>query len=180
MGAQIEEIRKVFSAIKQEHHEKIHKLEQSLFKNPFSTQSCLAYFTNTLSIAPNRDEEHIIIGKFHLVNSGHTPIQQPIIFFTLKSEISVSFSGKFAPIETKEASGLYEWERVKTEGDPKKEYCFKPLKVTTLAPGQSIVFSDFQLKFPQVEQKGISLDAFVYYKELPDGVKALNSISLTM
>lgn len=174
----IEEIRNVCNQIKNTHKENIHRIEEILLKHNSSSKSCLAYFTNSISIAPRSNEETIIIGKFHIVNLGHAAIHKPVLLFTIKSDSDIKFSGKFAS-EGKGSLGMFEWERVKTKGDAKKEYCFKSLKFEELPPGEKMEFPDFQLKFVHRSKTAVSMEGFLYYEENPEGIKSLNSIHIT-
>lgn len=178
MKKYIEEMSETLSQIRNDHIRNLHTIENKLKKIIDSSSPCLAYFTNAIFISSN--EENVIIGKFHILNTGYQTIHQPIILLSIKSELEVKFSGKFASSEGKGDLGLVEWERVKTNGDTRKEYCLKPVKINELQMGESAAFSDFQLKFQYKENHSISLEGYVYFEEMPEGIRSLNSINLSM
>ncbi|MGE8205255.1 hypothetical protein ACQKP0_11870 [Heyndrickxia sp. NPDC080065] len=176
----IEEIRKTLSQIKKTQKEKIQILDSVLSNYNFSSNSCIAYFTESISLSSEPSDENVVIGNFQVINIGHTSIHQPILLIKIKSDSNFNFSGKYAPIEGQDTQGIYEWERIKTKGDMEKEYWLRPLKVNKIAPGEKLVYSSFQLKFPACDNLVLSMDGFVYYEENHEGVRSLNSINFTI
>ncbi|GIN83976.1 hypothetical protein J6TS2_03620 [Heyndrickxia sporothermodurans] len=180
MNPYIKEIRKTLNQIKKNQEEKIHRIEKALLHNNFSGDRCIAYFTESISLTTSNEDEYVVIGNFHIMNIGSGIIHQPIIYLEIKGDSDFHFSGKFSLGEGKGNPDIFEWERIKTKGEPKKEYCFRPLKINKIAPGENLVFSNFQLRFSHCEKLLLSLEGYVYYEENREGIRALNSISFTI
>ncbi|MFZ0477305.1 MAG: hypothetical protein WAM18_17695, partial [Halobacillus sp.] len=69
------------------------------------------------------------------------------------------------------------WKRL-NEKDNKEEYWLKPLEQSTIQPGQTLTFQNFQVKWTAEDTYAGSITGFVYGEENKGGVAALNSINL--
>ncbi len=172
MNAYMKEIKETLKQIKK-NHENLHSLA-------FAKDSCIAYFTYSISLAAYTDDEHMIIGHFHIKNIGNTSITQPVIFLQINSDLNIKFSGKFAEQKSVEISTIQEWERIQSDEYSDGEYCFQPLHANDIPPGESLSFSDFQIRFPATDTSSLSVQGFVYFRENQEGMNALNMINITM
>ncbi|WP_041601165.1 hypothetical protein [Halobacillus halophilus] len=145
---------------------------------PSTSTPFICYFTYSLSITHVPDDENLCLGTFHIKNLSSSPINHPYICIKISEGAPFSFSGRFVYDESKmprRAQGG--WKRL-NERNNKGEYWLKPLEQSTIPPGQTLTFNNFQVKWTAEDNYAGSITGFVYSEENKDGVAALNSINL--
>ena len=180
MNRHMSEMRQTIRSMKERRKEEMELLKQSrLFrKSTAPSVPAVAFFTHSVSLGAYGEQEHLLIGKFQLVNTGERALHAPVILLNVKCEKEFRLNGKFAPGEGKGGNGFHEWERIKGKGDPQTEFWLRPTRHTLLEPGASLSFPDFQVRFQLSEGKSIALEGFFYCEELPEGIASSNSISI--
>lgn len=131
-----------------------------------------AYFAYAVMI-PEEKEEHVtIVGDFVIENSGNTPLNDPIICLRLRPPDHAQLSGKFSFRQPQEEGGwtfaIDNWRQKIKEG----EYWLKPIDQTTLLPNEQLRFPSFELRIDQT----VVVEAFVYFRQLKQGVSSFNHI----
>lgn len=131
-----------------------------------------AYFAYAVMI-PEEKEEHVtIVGDFVIENSGNTPLNDPIICLRLRPPDHAQLSGKFSFRQLQEEGGwtfaVDNWRQKVKEG----EYWLKPIDQTTLLPNEQLRFPSFELRIDQT----VVVEAFVYFRQLKQGVSSFNHI----
>lgn len=173
MNIYIREIRESFGKIKENYEELLHKTN-------LLEDMCIAYFTHSISISTYNEDDHMVIGHFHIMNIGNTTIHQPLVFLRINCDDDFKFSGKFASGEGQVNSAIHEWEKIKLEEDTKGEYCFKPLKLKDIPPKGKLVFPDFQIRFSTSNMSSLSVQGFVYFNESQETINALNMVNISV
>lgn len=131
-----------------------------------------AYFAYAVMI-PEEKEEHVtIVGDFVIENIGNTPLNDPIICLRLRPAHHAQLSGKFSFRQLQEEGGwtfaVEDWRQKVKEG----EYWLKPIDQTTLLPNEQLRFPSFELRIDQT----VVVEAFVYFRQLKQGVPSFNHI----
>lgn len=131
-----------------------------------------AYFAYAVMI-PEEKEEHVtIVGDFVIENSGNTPLNDPIICLRLRPPDHAQLSGKFSFRQLQEEGGwtfaVDNWRQKVKEG----EYWLKPIDQTTLLPNEQLRFPSFELRIDQT----VVVEAFVYFRQLKQGISSFNHI----
>lgn len=138
----------------------------------------ISYFTYSLSISHNPQEESMCLGSYHVRNMGHKPITNPYLCIKIPKESPFSFHGKYVyehfGQSLKSKGG---WERI-NEKTNKEEYWLRPLTKTVIAPNETLSFSNFQIKWSPTESYAGSITGFTYSDELKNGVAVINPINL--
>lgn len=141
-------------------------------------QQVITYFTYALDLAHQAYEESLCFGSFHVKNVGDVPLNNPIICLKPSEDSPFSFSGRYV---TKKAKATLKvnggWERL-DEDIHGGEWWFKPLGKTEVKPGETLSFSNFQLKWTAEETYKANLNGFFYSDQYKEGVPALNGINL--
>ncbi|MBA2877628.1 hypothetical protein [Anoxybacillus ayderensis] len=131
-----------------------------------------AYFTYAVMMPEQKEEEATIIGDFVIENSGNTPLNDPIICLRLRPPDHAQLSGKFSFRQMQEEGGwtfaVEDWRKKMKEG----EYWLKPIDETTLLPNEQLRFPSFELRIVQT----VVVEAFVYFRQLKQGVSSSNYI----
>ncbi|ELK21238.1 hypothetical protein AF6_2084, partial [Anoxybacillus flavithermus TNO-09.006] len=131
-----------------------------------------AYFAYAVMI-PEEKEEHVtIVGDFVIENIGNTPLNDPIICLRLRPAHHAQLSGKFSFRQLQEEGGwtfaVEDWRQKVKEG----EYWLKPIDQTTLLPNEQLRFPSFELSIFHT----IVVEAFVYFRQLKQGIPSFNHI----
>ncbi|SFA46007.1 hypothetical protein SAMN05216169_101260 [Anoxybacillus pushchinoensis] len=162
----------------------IEKLEQQLLfyevaleqekkrKKEEKKERAHAYFAYATMIPEEKDEHVTVIGDFIIENSGNTPLNDPIICLRLRPPEHAQLSGKFSFRQLQEEGGwtfaIDDWRQKVKDG----EYWLKPTEQTTLLPNEQLRFSSFELRVFHT----IVVEAFVYFRQLKQGVSSFNHI----
>lgn len=150
----------------------------------YSFQGHFTYST----ILPSNDEDTIsIIGNFMIRNIGNQPLHDLIVCLRISPKEAGKLSGKIIMNKNKKNvnidSNILQWEflhenwieTVRETG----EYWIRPAGINELSESETIAFSGFEVKIKKPEnQNSVMIDGFVYCKEIPNGVHALNNILL--
>lgn len=136
------------------------------------------YFTYSIHIARELEEDNLLIGSLHVVNNGDKPLTNPYICLHFPPDSLFQFSGKYKHKDTKISIKSPDmWERI-NEKDNKEQFWLRPM-YETIQPKSSITFTNFQLKWTSKEKYTSSLKGFAYCEEVKDGVPALNQIYIS-
>ena len=145
-----------------------------------SNLKLMSYFTYTTSISQKNESESIIIGTYHIHNIGNRPLNNPYICLKLSPNSPFLFSGKYVTKKTNFAMKTTDaWERLLNEQTNKEDYWLKPIDVKTIAPNQTLSFSNFQAKWIPNGSYAGSIMGFTYCDEFKDGIPAINQISIS-
>jgi len=138
----------------------------------------ISYFTSSINISYNPDEESLCLGSYHIRNIGTQPITNPSLCIKLPEDSPFSFSGRyvyehFAP----NLKGHSSWERINDQSS-KEEFWLRPIGKTTLDPNETLSFPNFQIKWGNNSSYSGSIMGFTYCDQFEDGVVVLNPINL--
>ncbi|SFM06837.1 hypothetical protein SAMN04487943_10798 [Gracilibacillus orientalis] len=138
----------------------------------------ICYFTSSYQLFHQEGRENYGIGSFHIQNVGEKPLTNPHIGLKITSNIDFHFSGKYLYPNSKQTRILSNaWERVNEPSD-KKEFWLRPTQNQIVEPGETLTFSNFQIKWMPTSTYSGTIQGFTYGNELPDGINSLNQISL--
>lgn len=139
----------------------------------------LSYFTYSLNISHDMDGENLCLGTFHIKNVGNQPITNPYICIKLPKESPFTFTGKYIyKHATKQIQSPGGWERL-NDKENKEEFWLKPLEHQSIAPNETITFSDFQIKWQVTTTYGGTIQGYTYSDQNQDGIPILNPINLS-
>jgi hypothetical protein len=154
----------------------IRKLVDELHNS--ARENIISYFTYSLDISHDPEQESLCIGSYHISNRGNEPITNPYVCIKIPEQSLFSFSGKYVYENFKQrlktAGG---WQRI-NEKENKEEFWLKPLGKQSIEPNETLSFSDFQIKWTPTEAYAGSIMGFTYSDQLKDGIVALNPINL--
>lgn len=155
--------------------------------NENTAENVLSFFNYSI-ILPDFTEETkdvLILGHLIIKNIGSDLLNTPIICIRITPSAAGSLGGKINFINKSDlvinATSSEEWtyvnknwkEKVKVSG----EHWLKPTGKNSLPPGESLIFSNFDLKCIKPEKENsITIEAYVYFQELKDGLSSLNKI----
>ncbi|SER76363.1 hypothetical protein SAMN04487944_109168 [Gracilibacillus ureilyticus] len=142
-----------------------------------SSLQIVPYFTYSLQVSHHSHKENYILGTFHVQNVGHQAVNNPMICIKLTPPELFEFSGKYVYPDTKQPMQLANaWERM-NEAANKEEFWLRPKK-ESIAPGETISFSNFQVKWLSDTTYNGSIQGFVYTDEMKEGLHAVNQIQI--
>ena len=108
---------------------------------------CISYFTYALHLAHDPTEDSFCLGSFHIQNIGHQPLTNPFIHITLSQDSPFTLQGKLvnnkSVLSTKLTGG---WERMNDRTN-RFEFHLRPIGKTSILPGETLSFSNFQLNW---------------------------------
>lgn len=139
---------------------------------------CIAYFTYSLHLAHNPEEESFCLGSFHIQNIGNQPLSNPFIHITLSQDAPFFLEGKLVNNKmtlSKKLTGG--WERMNDRAN-RFEYHLRPIGKTSILPGETLSFSNFQLNWKPSSSYFGSMIGTLFCDQHPEGVSALNSINI--
>ncbi|SDM91017.1 hypothetical protein [Sediminibacillus halophilus] len=136
------------------------------------------YFTSSLHAAHHKKRENILFGDFHIKNTGSQPVRDLSICLRIRTTVPYDFSGKYhLPNSNASSRKLSEWERVEQESE--EDYWFKRMGEGELLPGETVTFSNFQLKWKADDHYTMVVEGFVYCNLDTDGINALNQLNIS-
>jgi hypothetical protein len=147
---------------------------------------CEAFFNYTIFL-PNREEDEedvMIMGQFMIKNTGSQTLHHPLLCIRLEPAANARLGGKIAYHEhLAEIDTLEQWQFVHEDWKEKiretGEYWLKPKHCLELAPGETLVFSNFELQMRESDIAQLMVaEGFVYAQELREGIASLNTISI--
>jgi hypothetical protein len=155
----------------------LNELKEVLSLRPHR-MDCIAYFTYALHLVHDSAEESFCLGSFHIQNIGNQPLTNPIIHIILSKDAPFTLHGKLvsnqSPLSAKLTGG---WERLNDRAD-RFEFHLKPIGKTSIQPGETLSFSNFQLNWQPSESYFGSITGTLFCDQHPNGVTALNSINI--
>ncbi|MEK5068346.1 hypothetical protein [Sporosarcina sp. FSL K6-1508] len=138
----------------------------------------ISYFTYSLNISHDPEQESLCLGSYHLHNIGNQPIINPYLCIKIPKDSPFSFSGKYVYEHFKQSlKGAGGWERT-NEKTNKEEFWLKPLGKPSIEPNEIISFSNFQIKWSPKETYAGSITGFTFSDQVKDGIAAINPINL--
>ncbi|SFJ75288.1 hypothetical protein SAMN04487936_10447 [Halobacillus dabanensis] len=139
----------------------------------------ISFFTYSTHFFYDSSSESMIFGSYHVQNLGDRPFIQPYICLKISPESPFHFSGKYVykdSIQKMKMSGA--WERL-NEATEKEEYWLRPSGKDSIEPGETLTFSNFQLKWTSEQKYAGSMMGFTYGEEETSGIAALNNINVS-
>ncbi|MEK5037682.1 hypothetical protein [Sporosarcina sp. FSL K6-3457] len=138
----------------------------------------ISYFTYSLNISHESEQESLCLGSYHVHNIGSQPITNPYICIKVPEESPFSFSGRYIYENFKQSlKNASEWERI-NEKTNTEEFWLKPLGNASIEPNETISFSNFQIKWSPTKSYAGSIMGFTYSDQLKDGIAVINPINL--
>jgi len=148
--------------------------EQGFYKNV----SVISYFTTSLNISYDAEQESLCLGSYHIRNIGNQPLTNPYLCIKLPEESPFSFSGRYVYEHfNQNLKTTGSWERINDTSN-NAEFWLKPIGKTTIEPNETISFTNFQIKWSHNLSYAGTITGFTYCDELQDGVLVLNPINL--
>lgn len=147
---------------------------------------CTPFFNYT--IIQDKESTPFVFGSFVLKNSGNCTLHIPIICIKVNKPASIVIGGKMGEVEgttDKLMDSFEEWSYVSNDWRQKwneeGELWLKPKHLKKINPGEKLVFSGFDITFNTTDTlETIIVDGFCYFQEITNGIKSLNSISITL
>ncbi|NYF26358.1 hypothetical protein [Sporosarcina sp. JAI121] len=138
----------------------------------------ISYFTYSLDISHNPEQESLCLGSYHIHNTGNQAITNPTVCIKVSKESPFSFSGRYVYENFKQSLKVADgWQRM-NEKTNKEEFWLKPLGRTSIEPNETISFSNFQITWSPKESYAGSITALMYSDQLKDGIAVINPINL--
>lgn len=138
----------------------------------------LSYFTYSLNISHDPEQESLCLGSYHVHNIGNHSITNPYICIKVPEESPFSFSGRYVYDNFKQSlKSAGEWERI-NEKTNTVEFWLRPLGKASIEPNETISFSNFQIKWSPTKSYSGSIMGYTYSNQLEDGVAVINPINL--
>ncbi len=148
-----------------------------LMKDLDRTPSVIGYFTHSVNVTHSLSEPNFILGNLKIENIGQIPIHNLIVCLNMTISCSYDLSGKY--ILDEQPTGIsmpYFWQLVEQK---EHEYWFKLVNKETLAPSETITFSDFMINWKSEESYTCGVRGFIYCEELQEGLTVINPINLS-
>lgn len=146
--------------------------------NNFTQKNIISYFTYSLNISHDPEQESLCLGSYHVHNIGNHPITNPYICIKVPEESPFSFSGRYVYENFKQSlRSAGEWERI-NEKTNTEEFWLRPLGITSIEPNETISFPNFQIKWSPTKSYAGSIMGFTYSDLWKDGVAVINPINL--
>ncbi|MGP4072098.1 hypothetical protein ACTWQB_06050 [Piscibacillus sp. B03] len=142
-----------------------------------SNPSIISYFAYSINYS-HQGSNNLIIGHFIIHNLGTKELKNPYLCLQLPESGVFQLTGKIVSTKQKQKVQVGAWERFTEEG-PSTTYWLRPVNQNKLAPGDKVTFSNFQIKWQSAEPYKGAILAYVYTDDMPDGLPALNSISVS-
>ncbi|QDQ00977.1 hypothetical protein FOH38_11175 [Lysinibacillus fusiformis] len=140
--------------------------------------SMIGYFTSSLNISYDPEQESLCLGSFHVRNIGNQPLTNPYLCIKLPEDSPFSFSGRYVYEHFKQSlKGPTSWERI-NDRSSNEEFWLKPLGKTSIEPDETISFTNFQIKWAHNLSYSGTIMGFTYCDQLKEGVAVLNPINL--
>lgn len=139
----------------------------------------ISYFTYSLNISHDPEQESLCLGSYHVHNIGSLPITNPYICIIIPEDSPFSFSGRYVYENFKQSlKSAGEWERI-NEKTNTEEFWLRPLGKASIEANETISFSNFQIKWSPTTSYAGSIMGFTYSNQLEDGIAVINPINLS-
>ncbi|MEG0258685.1 MAG: hypothetical protein RR595_05170 [Lysinibacillus sp.] len=143
-----------------------------------SDVSLISYFTTSLNISHDSEQESLCLGSYHIRNIGSQALTNPYLCIKLPENSPFMFSGRYVYEHFKQnLKGPGEWERIRDKAN-KEEYWLKPLGKTTIEPNETISFPNFQIRWSQNNSYAGSIIGIAYCDQVKGGISVLNPINI--
>ncbi|WP_416151230.1 hypothetical protein ACM26V_09770 [Salipaludibacillus sp. HK11] len=177
-----------------EFYENTDPSEKETVKTDYSTKSepltsLTAYFNYSVFLpeVEEADQETLIVGNFHIINTGHVELTEPFIGLRITPANRATISGKISLQETPDTdTALHtsneEWhymhsnwkEKIRKQG----EYWLSPVHCQKLNPGETLSFTNFDLRLKKRKlDENVKIEGVCFSSELTEGIAAINHIS---
>ncbi|WP_085508450.1 hypothetical protein [Thalassobacillus devorans] len=144
-----------------------------------NTMQIIGYFTYSFNIQHKSNGENICIGNFHILNAGSRSLSNPYICIKVSNTAPFTFSGKYVYKDSKQKLKLSNaWERINGPED-REEFWLKPVEIQSLEPSETLVFSNFQLKWEAGSSYTGGIMGYIYGDEIQGGINAFNQINFS-
>jgi hypothetical protein len=138
----------------------------------------ISYFTYSLNISHDPEQESLCLGSYHVLNSGNQSITNPYLCIKISEESPFSFSGRYVYEHFKSSLKVPGgWERI-NEKTNREEFWLRPLVKPSIEPNETISFSNFQITWSPKESYAGSIMGFTYSDQITEGIAAINPINL--
>lgn len=138
----------------------------------------VSYFTYSLNISHDPEQESLCLGSYHIHNLGNQPITNPSVCIKVSKESPFSFSGRYVYADFKQSLKVADgWERT-NEKTNKEEFWLRPLGKASVEPNETISFSNFQITWSPKEYYAGSIMGITYSDQMKDGIAVINPINL--
>lgn len=138
----------------------------------------ISYFTHSLNISHQADQESMCLGSYHIYNAGNQPITNPRLCILIPKDSPFSFSGKYVYEDFKQnMKGTASWLRM-NERTNTEEFWLKPLETKTVQPGETLSFTNFQIVWTHKMSYAGSVKGYTYCDEQQEGVGVINPINI--
>lgn len=139
----------------------------------------ISYFTSSLNIAHDTEQDSLCLGTYHIRNIGNQPLTNPYLCIKLPEDSPFFFSGQYVYEHFKQnLRGSASWERI-NDKTSKEEFWLRPLDKTSIEPNETITFPNFQLKWAHSASYAGSITGITYCDQLQEGIAAINPINLS-
>ena len=146
--------------------------------NKSDSMNIISYFTYSLNISHNPEQESICLGSYHIHNMGNQRITNPYLCIRIPKESPFDFSGKYVYEHFKKSmKNTSEWERINDKKN-KEEFWLKPVVQKEIEPNGTLSFTNFQIKWAHTESYAGSITAITYCDQLKDGIYVINPINI--
>lgn len=139
----------------------------------------MSYFTTSINISHNTEQESLCLGSYHIRNIGNQPITNPYFCIKLPEVSPFSFSGKYVYSQFQNnTSDPIVWERF---NDIKKsdEFWLRPIDLIEIIPNETISFTNFQISWSNNKSYSGIITGITYCDEVHEGLEVVNPISLS-
>lgn len=144
-----------------------------------SNANVISYFTTSLSISHDTEQESLCLGNYYIRNIGNEPLTNVYFCIKLPENSPFTFSGQYVYEHfSQNLKNSASWERMNDRAN-KEEFWLKPLNVTSIEPNETIIFPNFQIKWANSASYGGTITAVTYCDQLQEGVPAINPINLS-
>lgn len=152
------------------------KIEQF---NIVNNEILISYFTTSINISHNVEQESLCLGSYHIRNTGNQLITNPSICIKLPEDSPFSFSGKYVYGQMKKnVNDTIVWERI-NDTKNKNEFWLRPIDQISIKPNEMISFSNFQIIWSHHHSYNGIISGITYCDEVPEGIEVVNPISLS-
>lgn len=142
-------------------------------------------FTTFLPEVDDENKDLLVLGNLNIVNCGTETLTHPLICIRVKPAKAITLGGKIKYDKevnedeifttTEEWGHIYKnWqEKASIEG----EYWLRPFHCEKLLPDEKLSFTNFDLKIDLSNgEVPYKIEAFIYFKQLTQGIRAINRI----
>ncbi|WP_112179556.1 MULTISPECIES: hypothetical protein [Paraliobacillus] len=145
---------------------------------PTTDNGLIAYYTYSFNITYREAEENLIIGNLHVQNRTNEMVNNLSICLLIQTTDSYQFSGKYTTVNSgpQSKSDAVYWKRIDMD-EEEGAYWFTLMENKTLAPSETISFSDFSLAWEQGRNFSCRVNGLIY-TEKEEGIAALNAINI--